>query len=69
MTIANSSQRETGARDTGTNGGETTGADTEVQGDADRSEARVEGLEIGCEVRRIQSIDPIIPTFTIRTLM
>lgn len=57
MTIANSSQRETGARDTGTNGGETTGADTEAQGDADRSETRVESPEVGREVRRIESID------------
>jgi len=46
MTIANSSQRETGARDTGTNGGETTGADTEAQGDADRPETRVESPEV-----------------------
>jgi len=56
MTIANSSQRETGARDTGANGGKATGAAAEGQRDVDRPETRVEGPEIGGEVR-IGSVD------------
>jgi len=51
MTIENSSQRQTGARDTGADGGEAAGTDTEVQGDANQPETCVEGPEIGCEVR------------------
>lgn len=56
MTIANSSQRETGARDTGANGGETAGAAAEGPRDVDRPETRVEGPQIGREVR-IGSVD------------
>lgn len=51
MTIENSSQREIGTRDTGTDGREATGTDTEVQGDVDRPETRVEGPKISHEVR------------------
>lgn len=59
--IANSSQRETGARDTGANGGKTAGAAAEGQRDFDWPETRVEGPEIGREVR-IRSIDLNIVT-------
>jgi hypothetical protein len=61
MTIANSSQRETGARDTGANGGKTTGAAAEGQRNIDRPETRVEGPEIGREVC-IGSVDLSIVT-------
>jgi len=43
-------QRETGARDTGTDGGEAAGTDAKIQRNAYRSETRVEGSEIGREV-------------------
>jgi len=43
-------QRETGARDTGTDGGEAAGTNAEIQRDSYRSETRMEGSEIGREV-------------------
>jgi len=50
MSIKNLLQRETGARDTRTDGGEAAGTNAEIQRDAYRSETRVEGSEIGREV-------------------